>query len=176
MQIPKSVRKRKKGAGCRVLMEPAVALMLHGRMCRMSSQERCSSTGTQTRWVSSPKPCPRQLHCSCWTLLLFMIIYWASSASLGLDKRQRERIPSQKWKQSGSVWEPWNPPKLKGFSLQVVNSPHIRSNKLTQKKFQKSVKFWSLNQKLEVKDQKVNTLYLQSSGFYFCQNTWKYSQ
>lgn len=123
---------------------PAAALMLHGRMCRMSSQERCSSTGTQTGWVSSPKPCPRQLHWSCWTLLPFMIIYWASSASLGLDKRQRERIPSQEWKQSGSMWEPWNPPKLKGFSLQAVNSPHIRSNKLTQKKFQKSMKFWSL--------------------------------
>lgn len=51
MQIPKSVREKKKGAGNRVPIEPGMGQQLlqwsMGRMCRMSSQERCSSTGTQ---------------------------------------------------------------------------------------------------------------------------------
>lgn len=51
MQIPKSVREKKKGAGHRVLMDPGTGQQLlqwsMGRMGRRSSQERGSSTGTQ---------------------------------------------------------------------------------------------------------------------------------
>lgn len=111
--------------------------------CRLSSQGRCSSTGTQHGVGLIPRALSKA---AAQILLDFIVIY--------------------------------------GYLLSIISKPgtvlaHIRSNKFTQKKIQKSVTFWSLTvcSELEVRSQRLKSKYILPAilQFPFLQNILKYS-